>query len=432
MNGWRVSAALSRALSLAGIGLASAVLFGEPALMVITAPYLVFGAFGLLHRPTLVPRLDSRPDHGVLHEGQGTRSRLTVDDPSELESVTRVVAGVPHVAVRPLGGMVAARIDQDEREISVLEVSPRRWGRRVLGEENVLLTSGWAGFELGPVDLAGGQLEVLPVRAPFDSRAEAPQPIGLVGAHRSRRLGDGSEFAAIRPFHAGDRLRRINWRVSLRTGDLHVVTSRGEEDAGILLLLDALADHGISRGVDGPPSSLDVTVRAAAALAEHHVRTGDRIGLRVVGGTDASLAPAAGRGHLRRLQSRLAQLRAAHPHVLSAERFQLGVAPGTVVLVLSPMLTDVMGTITGMLVRRGLPVLVIDTLPGELAPSVVEGTDPAIADLAWRMRLLEREQVLARLSAMGCPVVPWSGPGTLDDVMRRLARRSQLPQVRVR
>jgi hypothetical protein len=29
-------------------------------------------------------------------------------------------------------------------------------------------------------------------------------------------------------------------------------------------------------------------------------------------------------------------------------------------------------------------------------------------------------------------VVSWRGPGTLDDVLHRLARRAQLPQVRVR
>jgi hypothetical protein len=48
------------------------------------------------------------------------------------------------------------------------------------------------------------------------------------------------------------------------------------------------------------------------------------------------------------------------------------------------------------------------------------------------MRRIEREQVLARLGSLGCPVVAWRGPGTLDDVLRRLARRSRLPQVRVR
>ena len=47
-------------------------------------------------------------------------------------------------------------------------------------------------------------------------------------------------------------------------------------------------------------------------------------------------------------------------------------------------------------------------------------------------RAIEREQVLGRLAALGCPVVAWRGPGTVDDVLRRLARRAQLPRVRVR
>jgi hypothetical protein len=37
--------------------------------------------------------------------------------------------------------------------------------------------------------------------------------------------------------------------------------------------------------------------------------------------------------------------------------------------------------------------------------------------------------VLDRLAALGCPVVAWRGPGTLDDVLRRLARRAQVPRV---
>ncbi len=91
-----------------------------------------------------------------------------------------------------------------------------------------------------------------------------------------------------------------------------------------------------------------------------------------------------------------------------------------------------MGTAAALLARRGLPVMVIDTLPADVAPAVVEGTDPQIADLAWRMRRLERDSVLSRLAGLGCPVVAWRGPGTLDEVMHRLARRAQLPQVRSR
>jgi hypothetical protein len=75
---------------------------------------------------------------------------------------------------------------------------------------------------------------------------------------------------------------------------------------------------------------------------------------------------------------------------------------------------------------------VVDTLPDGAAPAVARDTDPVIADLAWRMRLTDRELLFARLARIGCPVVPWRGQGTLDDVLHRLARRAQLPQVRSR
>jgi uncharacterized protein (DUF58 family) len=270
------------------------------------------------------------------------------------------------------------------------------------------------------------------VGAPFASHAEAPQPLGLVGAHRSRSPGDGAELDSIRAFRTGDRLRRINWRVSLRTDELHVVAPLAERDTGVLLVVDALADHGISGGIDGTASSLDVTVRAAAALAEHHLRRGDRVALRVVGSRGEQVGYGGGSNQLRRLQSRLARIVPADPRHLTAAQLQLPATPGTVVLVLSPMLADVVATVTASLLRGGLPVLVVDTLPEGTVPAAVEGTDPRVADLAWRMRRLEREAVLDRLASLACPVVAWRGPGTLDAVLRRLARRSRLPRVRPR
>ena len=72
----------------------------------------------------------------------------------------------------------------------------------------------------------------------------------------------------------------------------------------------------------------------------------------------------------------------------------------------------------------------VDTLPQDAQPAAYgDDQDPALVALAWRMRRIERSVVLERLAALGCPVVPWRGPGTVDDVMRRLARRAQLPRV---
>lgn len=423
MTGWHATTSLGRALVLGGVALALALVAGDPALVVLAAPFLVLAAVTLVHRPGGEPRIDSRLDHHALPEGAGTSSRLTIDDAGEVEYVTRAAGQPPYVVQRPGGGRVGGLV---ARGLPVVELSPRRWGRRMLGEENVALYTPWAGFRYGPVTRGGQPVRVLPTTAPYDSRAEAPHPLGLVGSNRSRRAGSGTELAGIRPFLAGDRLRRINWRVSLRTGALHVVTTRAEEDTGVLLVVDALADHGVSEGVDGAASSMDLTVRAAAAIAEHHARAGDRVALRVVGRGREQVGYGAGARHLRRIQDRLATVRIGDAGEGS---LTLGVTGGAVVIVLSPMLAESIGTVTASLVKAGVAVLVVDTLPPDATPAVADGVDPVLASLAWRMRKVERTVVLDRLAALGCPVVAWRGPGTLDDVMRRLARRAQLPRV---
>lgn len=426
MTRWWPTAALGRTLVLGAVGLTLALVAGDPALVVLAAPFVVLGAFAVAHRPTRLPEIDSRLDHLALQEGLGTTSRLTLTDAEDVEFVTRATGRPAYVAVRPHAGQVGGLLSEGTPDV---EIGARRWGRRLLGEEKVALYTRWAGFRFGPVPRGGQPLRVLPTTTPYASRSEAPHPLGLVGAHRSRRTGSGTELAAIRPFLPGDRLRRINWRVSLRTGTLHAVATRAEEDTGVLLVVDALADHGVSAGLGGAASSLDLTVRAAAAIAEHHVRSGDRVALRVVGRGNEQVGYGAGARHLRRLQDRLAGLRPGDLGDSDTGLLQLGVTGGAVVIVLSPVLAESIGTMAATLTRRGVAVLVVDTLPPDASPAVAEGTDARVAALAWRMRRVERSVVLDRLSSLGCPVVAWQGPGTLDDVMRRLARRASLPRV---
>ena len=429
---WRATAALGRALMLAGLGIGGAVLMGEPVGLVLVAPLVVFAALGLAARPTRTPSARADIDHVSLHEGQGTTSRLRLTDAEDAEQITRVVAEARYVATHPADGRVSGFVADG---LPILEISPRRWGRRTLGHERVALTTRWAGYRWGPATLPGLEMHVLPGPTAYTSRAETPQPKGLVGAHRSARQGAGTEFAGIREFQPGDRLRRINWRISSRTQRLHATTTRAEEDAGMLLVIDAVADHGRSGGVDGAASSLDLSVRAAAALAEHAVRRGDRIALRVVGGSGRQLRFGSGWVHLRRLLLALSGIHSGvegHRALATHARVPLRATEGTTVVLLTPMLTEAIATVAATTARRGLPTLVIDTLPADAEPAFPDDTDPELADLAWRMRKVEREQVLAGLSALGCPVVAWRGPGTLDEVLHRLARRAQLPQVRIR
>jgi uncharacterized protein (DUF58 family) len=425
---WRPTPALARAVVVAALAVVLAVVGAAPAVMVLGAPFILLACLGLLHRPDSSPVIEAKLDHRWLHEGQGTTSRLVIHHGEDVEHVARMMAPTPYVALHPSTGLAAGLAD----DLPAIEIGPRRWGRRVLGEEQVCLTTPWAGYRWGPVGLPGDGLRVLPHTPRFDSRAETPRPIGLVGVNRSPRLGAGVEFADIRPFRPGDRLRRISWRVSVRSRELHVTTSPAEEDSGVLLVLDALGDHGRSGGLDGTASSLDQGVRAAAAVAEHHIRAGDRVGLRIVGGDGGLLGFGSGTRHLRILFDLLAGVRAGELPEGVADRLQLRVTGGSVVFVFSPMLGPTIVTATASLVQRGLPVVLIDTLPAEASPRVPDGVDPRLADLAWRMRRLERDQVLAGLAALGCPVIAWRGAGTLDGVLRRLSRRRSVPQVAAR
>lgn len=422
MTSWRPTPSLVRACLLALGGLAGGVVLGLEVLVVLAAPFVVLAVMGLSGRPHHTPRVDTRIDHHRLHEGQGTTSRLVVDDLARVEHATRVAAPAAHVATRPTFGASGSLVADG---MPTVEFSPRRWGRRAIGAERVALTSAWAGWRWGPVDMPEHGLSVLPQAAPYDSRAEVPQPDGLVGRHRSRRLGSGTEFEGIRRFATGDRLKRITWPVSLRTGELHVITTRAEQDAGVWLVVDGLRDIGVSGGVDGAASTLDLTVRAAGALAEHHVRTGDRVGLLVVASDGARVRLGSGQRHLQQLQGTLARVR-TEARSVPPDRLDLGAGAGSVVYVLSPMLFAPLVTATAGLQRSGASVVVIDTL-GDRAP----GTDRlALASLAARMQKIERDDRLDRLADLGCPVVPWRGPGTLDTVLAQLARRARVPRVR--
>lgn len=428
MTQWRVTGGLARALLVSGVGLGLALVIGSPVAVVLVAPLVVVAAAGLLAKPRRDPRVLPGTTYPVLQEGQGTSSSLEIEPVDEVEFVTRIAAQAEFVALRPRNGALGFLAGRQRP----LFVSPRRWGQRRIGEEKVALHSAWAGYRWGPVAFVGREVSVLPSTSGYSASAAAPQPLGLIGAHRSRREGDGTEFSSIRAYHSGDRMRRINWRVSLRTGSLHVVSTRSEEDTAVLLVVDALSDFGLSSGIDGDASSLDVAMRATAAIAEQYVRMGDRVALRVVGAGGEYVGYGAGTRHLRRLLGQLARARPGLPHDVEVEHIDLRTVGGTMVVILSPMLSEGMATLTVRLLRRGLPVIVVDTLADDTPPSVSADTDREIAGLAWRMRLIERRHVLERLAAAGCPVVPWNGPRTLEEVVRRLALRTQLPRASAR
>jgi uncharacterized protein (DUF58 family) len=422
-SGWRPTAALVRAALVSATLAAVAVGFGRPDLLVLATPFVVHAAAGLLRRPSTTPAATTRFAHTAVREREATTLRVRVDGAQQVEHAVVALERVPTVAVRPPAGVVGAAGDGTPSVDVDVVVSSLRWGHRILGAGVVAATGPWAGHVWGPHPVRGLPLTTLPLPGAYDSRAPVPHPIGLVGTHPSRVTGDGTELASVRPFHPGDRLRRIEWRTSLRSGELHVTSTVAEQDSSILLVVDCGTEVGTSDPVAGTVSSLDVSVRAAGALAEHYLQRGDRVGLRVLGAVRRGVVPlSSGRRHLRRVLDELARTVPGQRQELDPQR--LRVPPGAVVIVLTPLLSDQAVLLITTLAQRGLDLVVVDTMPDDVVARAATDRDR----IAWRMRLLERAAVLDRVRRAGVPVAAWSGPGTLDEVLRGLGRRARQPR----
>jgi uncharacterized protein (DUF58 family) len=269
---------------------------------------------------------------------------------------------------------------------------------------------------------------VLPAVDPVPAVPLPPRPAGLVGVHRTRRPGDGSDLLDVREFTPGDRVRRIDWRVSARTGRLHVRRTAVDADADVVLCLDSRLDVGRDvaawpsppgpgpLGAVHPGSSLDVAVRATASLAAAHLRGGDRVAVLDLSRPRSSVPPGAGRRQLRRIRRRLADTG------VHADARRLLLRPGAVpaaatVVVLSPLLDEPVADLVASLRRRGGDVVAVDVLPAPLRPPA-----SAHAALALRLVLAERAERLAALERHGVLVLAWE-PATFAALMVRRARQ---------
>jgi uncharacterized protein (DUF58 family) len=297
------------------------------------------------------------------------------------------------------------------------------WGEGVVLRSDHLLAGQDCLMVYGPVVGAMTTQTVLPPVEPLPAGPLPPRAAGLVGAHRSRRPGDSTELRDIRLFAPGDRLRRVDWRVSLRagfphSGVLHVRERHADADADVVLALDtrvdvgaALGDWAYSMGTatgsgrrPGPATSLDSAVRAAAAIAASYLRQGDRVGLVDLGRPQLYLKPGSGARQLLRLRHRLvlsARSAGWSPRPVLAQQL---VPAGAMVAVLSPFLDDAIAQLAVVAARRGNLVVAIDVLPQPLV------ADP---ETEWGQAVLaliraERRARLDGLASHGVPVLRWA------------------------
>lgn len=271
--------------------------------------------------------------------------------------------------------------------------------------------------------------------AVFESRHASPQPISVYpyvarirhvprpmrmqssfGNYVSPRLGEGIEPGEIRPFLPGDRTRHINWRASLRRQQLYVTQFHEERNADVVLLLDALSETGAA-----PHSTLDLSVRAAAALANAYLARKDRVGFVEFGGFLRWIDPATGQRQGEVLVEGLLPAATHFSYVVpQLERLPARILPPqALVIALTPLLDGRFVKAVIDLAARGFDVIVLAVSPIEPTRRVLGRA--ALDDLACRLWAMEWQTRLDGLRRRGLAIVEWHPETPLEAVLAPLS-----------
>lgn len=220
------------------------------------------------------------------------------------------------------------------------------------------------------------------------------------GNQVARSRGEGIEFADLREWQRGDRIRRVNWRASARRGALWVNEQHPERNTDVVLFLDTFAEAG-RRG----SGTHDRAVRAAATLAHAYLGRKDRVGLVGFGGTVSWLVPAMGTKQLYAVVDTLLEsivVQSFAPRSVDVLPTRT-LPPQALVVALTPLLDDRSAAALLDLRARGYDLVVVEVSPLELvAPP--RGELDGLAHRLWR---LSREALRWQYLEAGVPIVAW-------------------------
>jgi uncharacterized protein (DUF58 family) len=409
---------------LAGLGLLAALVTGRPELAALAAPFaavLVVG-LSLAEEPEVQASLELERERQVQGESVGAELVLRSERPAgRLE----VLLDLPYGLVDESPNPQLLSLRRDEPRTSEHTLRCERWGAYV-ADSLVLRVQDPFGFVVHERTIEGHRpLKVFPHGESLRRLLRPLETQAFVGNQVPRSRGEGIEFADLRPFEPGDRVRRVNWRATARRGTPWVTETHPDRNADVVVFLDTFLEARL-----GGEGTLDQAVSAAASLVRHYLAERDRVGLVAFGGVLNWLTASSG----------VAQLYRVLDSLLDAEIFlsyawrDIDVLPPrtlpskALVLALSPLLDERAVRALLDLRTRGFDLAVIEISPVPFAPPGGRNLE----DLAWRLWLLRREALRSRYRRLGVPVVEWRAGDPLEvplEEVRRFRRHARLARV---
>lgn len=224
----------------------------------------------------------------------------------------------------------------------------------------------------------------------------------------SKHSGRGAEFYGVREYVYGDELKRINWRATARLARLMSNDYVEERVTDVLLVVDA-GFKGILEDSEALELA-DVEVSAAASIALHLLRAGNRVSLISRGRERTWLRPGFGKRQLLAILYSLSELEVGEPAPMDFAVRMLApylLKPNAEIIVISPLLDPVF--------TKSL----LD-LAGEYSLLIVSPNPFSVKDrLAHKILALERDNMIIGLSH-ACRVIDWVPGSPLTRVVKRL------------
>ena len=399
-------------LVLAGLGFLGSLALGRPELAALAAPFAFFVAVGLTVGRKAEIRAPSELDRERQLEGRLVTLQLEVSatEPVErLELLLDLGDGLESEAPNP----VLMRLGLRERRELEVPVRCARWGTYEVGNIVWRARDGFGLLVSEGLVTGGHRLKVYPHGETVQRLLRPLETQAFAGNQVARSRGEGIEFADLRPFTTGDRVRRVNWRATARRGEPWVNETHPERNSDVVLFLDTFAEA--RRNELG---TLDLAVRAAASLSALYLQEKDRVGLVSFGGVLNWLTATSGMTQLYRIVDSLLDAEIA----LSYAWKDLDVIPPrtlpprALVLALSPLLDErAVGALIDLR-ARGFDLAVIELSPYSFVPEGESETE----QLAYRLWRLRRDALRTRYASLGVPIVEWREGVPMEAVVEEV------------
>jgi uncharacterized protein (DUF58 family) len=408
---------------LAALAVLGALALGLPELVALAAPFALVAVLGLAS--TRAPEVDVwvelDRERALQHEEVEVRLAVrTAHAPGPVELFVRLPEGLV------VAGGDNPVVVRGAAETTELRFSARaeRWGAYLVGDVVVRTFGPFRVFRYETRLDCRRPFKVYPAPEAVRSLLRPLRTQVFAGNQVAREKGEGIEFADLRPFASGDRIRRVNWRASARRAELWVNELHPERNADVVLFLDSFAQARI-----GSSGTLDLAVAAATGLAERYLKEKDRVGFVSFGGVLNWLLPGTGPVQLYRIVDSILDtdvvLNYAWKDLEVIPRRTL--PPQALVLALTPLLDDRATDALLDLRARRFDLALIEISP---IPFTAPGRGKT-GELAWRLWALRREALRIRFERAGVPVATWDEhvplAATIEEVrsFRRYARMSR-------